>query len=94
VILAEQIESLQRRGKRMELGGGPGLDAGVLVRPAQHERRGARRLRPAGQPQRGTERRRDRDAALEVQAVLMGAQEMRHPPGLPVAVAVAWGRAP
>jgi len=85
--VAEYVQAVERRSKGVEDGGGPCLDAGVLVRWPQHQCRSPLAVAVAvrQRAQCRAERSRDGDAALGVQLILVGAQEMGHParPALP-----------
>jgi len=76
VSLTEQIESVQWLGQRFEFTGRPRLNAAMLMRWPQHEMRSVVVI---ARTKCGTEWCRDRDAALGVQPILVGAKKARHP---------------
>ncbi len=89
MFFAEQIELFEWCTEGVKLRGRPCFDAGMLVRRAQHQGDGEAVAVRGGVmvlTQRGAKGRRDGDAALGVQPVLVGAQELGHPTGPPFAI--------
>jgi hypothetical protein len=73
VLVGEGVELVEPARELAERGLGPGLDAGPFVARAEHQ---------FGRVEAGesrAERRWNRDPALAVQPVRMGAQELAHP---------------
>src|SRR6185437_16035182 len=77
----------QRFRERIKFGCGPGFDAVMLMRWAQHELRGAAICLTACL-ECSAKWRGDGDAALGVQPVLVGAEEIGHPAARPASPAV------
>ncbi len=86
MLLAEDVEPLERRGQLLEDAVGPSLDAGVGMGRPEHDLAAAIAIAPrvvaVEGPERGAKRRRDGNPPLRVQPVLVSAQELGHPPRL------------